>query len=1152
MRILLIVSLLFSLSSFAEENLPFGKDYSSKIQKTFYVDGKLSDKKIEDYKALINKRADQLFNIIYNYRINKKGDSKKKARKKANKNDDVRNLRYLIPLINELKETKGISKQYQLAELILDQDYALLSEITPVNENARKFKALWQFFGLYKINKKKLSEYGEASNLVDPNTGKVLSPRELKGLTSSGFDISKLNPTPNNGIIEEIEDISKIDVKKRFLGGQELHRGLDVSWPAENVGTLDKIRKTQSRPKVIIKGIDTNGIEKEWKLKMTMEIHSEPTAASLASALGLYTDITKKVGEFKVYIGDMTHQEFFVDFIEYFEPEDYERFTKEEGRDEKGNFIIIKEGMLEARFDDKTIERVGPYYPAHKKGKREVRAWQVFNIWINNTNLKLGENNKLIRRDIEGDIRLYGLQHDLGFAFGNWRREKPTDFKWKAIHKSRKNEIVFNFRSAVPHEGWDHVTMADARWFTRKIAQLTRKQITDAVKLGGWPNKAPHNYEQLLIEKLISRRNDMVKNFGLLGEELPNGKKIGLLPFNKGIEKDAKPTNVFLEGYTVDFRAEVKQQFVSKPLELLNDALASGVKAAISGIKKISVNPVWFGIDDGGLVAEVLTHTNRTFTENPNPKGKFDQFIVRDDFALGIRMGKGLGLGIETVGDLAYVKEYALIYTAPSKEAIKKRSKFVVDFKMPYRILKKGLPKEHIFISQNVIEGRGRIKGSTGITPIGPGTEASVSRVLLNRTVLGHKKDGSITLYEDKSKANKSELRIYAKLGLIKLDQVSFRTERGKLERFITTLDGKTENTNIQRAIDEAVFNHNFEKLKKYEVDQRITSDYLEKESAVSLFGFRSWSKELRVDDVKIFNYDDEGNLISQDLQLSANLRKEKRWSLFGNAETKFKDIALDSTYNVETGELTNPYVEIQVGVNDKNTLTKEIQKTYLPFFNGAAGEEDFFDFNPEIMTYRDKWGQIEFLLTLQIHTSGLTKLLATDESDLIKAIAKVSDTKESIVKKYWKNNYHLRNRAGRNTGRRESKIIKYFGKKYQLSSIVYKSKKLLRSLKRVNKETDRSKKMQKLAKALNNLAPNKSGYYSPLIIRVINKVLGEKNYLLKAQMNIPRLRELENKLPGKIKPYFIQGTPRNYVEKDRLLLNISDALDLYKMHFIH
>ena len=55
--------------------------------------------------------------------------------------------------------------------------------------------------------------------------------------------------------------------------------------------------------------------KKEWKFKMSMEIHSEPTAASLASALGLYTDITKKVGEFKIYIGKQTHDEFFVDFV---------------------------------------------------------------------------------------------------------------------------------------------------------------------------------------------------------------------------------------------------------------------------------------------------------------------------------------------------------------------------------------------------------------------------------------------------------------------------------------------------------------------------------------------------------------------------------------------------------------------------------------------------------------------------------------------------------------------------------------------------------------------------------------------------------------------------------------------------------------------
>ncbi|MBK27019.1 MAG: hypothetical protein CME70_23650 [Halobacteriovorax sp.] len=1148
MRLILLVFTIFSLSAFAVDSLPFGKDYKARIENAFYEDGRLSDSRINAYKEIISTRADELFNIIYNYRRNVKGDSKKKARKKANKDDTVSGLRGLLPLVDKLKTIEAKAEQFQLAEFILDQDVAMLAEITPVNSVKRKFQGFNQFLSLYKMKKHDLSEYGEASNLVHPETGKVLSQEELKEMKAKGFDISLLNPLPNNGVIDEVEDISSVDVLDTFKRGKEaLHAGLKVTWPAKNEGKFVKIRKTQSRPKVMFEGIDEEGNLREWKLKMSMEIHSEPTAAALGTALGMYTDLSKHVDDFKIYLGKLTWDEFYVDFTSYFEPEDLKKLVKSRGTDEKGEYIIFEEGMLEARFDDKSITRVGPYYPAHKKGKREVRGWQIFNIWINNTNLKKGENNKLIRRDFEGGSRLFALQHDIGFSFGNWRREKPTDFKWKAIYKNKKDEIVFNFRSSVLHDGWDHVTLADARWFTRKIAQLTREQITAAVKIGKWPNKAPYNYEQLLIEKLISRRNDMIVNFDLLGETLPNGKKIELMKFNKNIEKEAIPTHKFLPGETVDFRKEIRMMFVSQPLEALNDMIMMGAKAVIAGIQKISVNPIWFGVDSGGFVAEVLTHVNRTFTVNPDAKGENDQYIVRDDFAIGIRLGKGLGLGIETVGDLAYVKEYALIYPAASKEEVRKRKKFIVDFKMPYTILKKGLPKEHIFISQNVIEGRGRIKGETGASIVGPGAEASVSRILLNRTVLGHSKDGSITLYEDKAKSNEKKMRLYMKLGLIKIDQFSSSTEIGKIERFITKLDGNTENEEMERAINDAVFNHNFDKLKKFKVDQKITSDFIVKESAVSLFGFRSWSKELRVDDLKVFNYDEEGKLISQDLQMSAKLRKEKRWSFSSNGETKFKDIKLDSSYDVETGELVNPYVELQVGVDDLLTQTKEIKDNYLPFFNGAAGSDKFFDFTPEMQSYNDTWGQIEFLLTLQIHRDGIEKLLEFKEKDLMKEISKIAKVSEREVNKAWKSSS-----VSTNSNREKGVVVRYFGEKYTLSSIVRGAKKVLRHIKKAKKEKTRKKKMEKLTKALSYIVPNKSGYYSPILIRVINKAIGKKNFFMTAQMNIPTIRELENKLPARMKPYFVQGTKRNYVEKDRLLLSISDAIDLYKMHFQH
>ena len=86
---------------------------------------------------------------------------------------------------------------------------------------------------------------------------------------------------------------------------------------------------------------------------MGLEIHSEPTAASLAVALGMYQDLSKHVRNIKIYTGMTNWDDFVKDFTSYFTYKDLMRVAVEHGFDEKMNqfYIVFNEGMLEARFD---------------------------------------------------------------------------------------------------------------------------------------------------------------------------------------------------------------------------------------------------------------------------------------------------------------------------------------------------------------------------------------------------------------------------------------------------------------------------------------------------------------------------------------------------------------------------------------------------------------------------------------------------------------------------------------------------------------------------------------------------------------------------------------------------------------------------------
>lgn len=63
---------------------------------------------------------------------------------------------------------------------------------------------------------------------------------------------------------------------------------------------------------------------------------------------------------------------------------------------------------------------------------------------------------------------------------------------------------------------WRHCTWADARWMARRIGQLTRADLERVFADSGWPTFS----QRLGVEKMLARRNDLVRTFGLTGEGL--------------------------------------------------------------------------------------------------------------------------------------------------------------------------------------------------------------------------------------------------------------------------------------------------------------------------------------------------------------------------------------------------------------------------------------------------------------------------------------------------------------------------------------------------------------------------------------------------------------------------------------------------------
>lgn len=1120
---LILLFWVVSTSVFAQ--VPVSDEVYQQIQEKFLDDDQnLSLEKVKQYNSYLKSLQKEVEVNIENYSSDVSSLSSEEAEKLANKNKYVKSMKMLrkkwLPVAAE-KSTHVELVEY--LSKIIDLENAIRVEITPYLSEKFILRALHTFMYNYSIPVVKTSKkYQEAKNLINPSTGTYFNQGELQKLKEKNIDISKLDPPADNGVIELIDDISKSSPYKRYrLGENAMHEGLGVSFPEENIGFFKELRKTQSRPKIIFETKDAAGnILQEYKLKMGMEIHSEPTAAALGVTLGLFNDLSKHVKKFKIYIGEMSWEEFVLDFSSYFEYEDLERIVHSHGTDEiHGNYIVFKEGMLEARFKKKQLYRVGPFYPGYKKGKRETRALMVFNMWIGNADLKPGENNKTLIRTKGNKKEMFYMQHDVGFAFGYYGREKPTEFPWSIIKSRTKNNIKFNYRTFVPNDGWDHVSFADSKWMVRKIAQLTREQITECVEFGKWPDYSPYNYKQLIIEKLINRRNQLVEAFELTGEVLPSGKTIQLMTVDKTIEEHAKPTAVMLPNQTIDFRTTVKFNFVGPALKSLRDKIVDGVARISRGIDRISIPSGVIGIPGiPGPLVEALVGTDKKVMKNPNPTGLHDRYIVREGFRFGARVG----LGFVFRGDASYVKEYTLVYPVSDLDKVDNHGKWIVDVTMPYRIMNNFLPKNHILITESYIEGAARTVLETPMSGIG--NETGLSRINLSRTILSKKKNGEVKVFEDTSNFNQLSSNFYIKLGLLNLDQFVTEYKKGKLNRDIYVL--KLDHEDAYRAVDLAMMNNNPLALKEVATKvQEVESNFVEQSSDLSIFGFFERSRHTRTDNFQILTFDKQGKIVRYQHQLEGTYVKRRAWRLITNGEERIARVTMSSRVS-EANELLDPYINLNFEHVDFNTTAQELDNAYIPFFNGVVNDKKFIRFNASEHSLTGKYGHLNLHLREKIYKEGIDKLLKLTPDKFWESMSKVLGLE--------------------NVRKVSRKYIRYVGKQYRLKRVRRKAAHVLNLIQIAQNKTELKSKLKTMMKAIAESIPKKKNSQIPIVLATLNNIMGQENFYVNAEIESPSYQE--NKMPGRITPYNHRGKKRSDVDRDLMQLQMGDALKIYNL----
>jgi len=210
--------------------------------------------------------------------------------------------------------------------------------------------------------------------------------------------------------------------------------------------------------------------------------------------------------------------------LEY--PEDFPGNLKTEVEREIDHLVTVPANI---QIKDAGVHPIGPwdFGQLGHEDLRELRGLALLAAWLGwydsrfeNTRLKIVEANG--RRQLLHWLSDVGGGLGRGDGFYSGRGELPNEFEWTftrapiARGKGRMTTPfgITGFKPIADTPAFREMTIDDARWMARMIAQLTEKQIVEALVAAGFDSARV----KLYTEKLLSRRDRMIRDLGLDGE----------------------------------------------------------------------------------------------------------------------------------------------------------------------------------------------------------------------------------------------------------------------------------------------------------------------------------------------------------------------------------------------------------------------------------------------------------------------------------------------------------------------------------------------------------------------------------------------------------------------------------------------------------
>lgn len=404
----------------------------------------------------------------------------------------------------------------------------------------------------------------EASNLVNPANGEYASSEFLNkmGAAASELDpkdsgfwrrptkpISSFNTANYDGKVQIDESMLdpkapvSVEFSKVKPGG--VTPKMDVKIGKE----VFKLKFPVAAPAPADAGTGVDAL-KNYSLR-TGETQTETVVNNLAAALGFTVDPTFYKEDVRLFVNDgfkpdgdretyeLRFQKALKEVVAALEEGDSAKplgakynyqaalsdiRTVETGEQAGRRYVAFNGGSLERRSDgDNEIKLEGFHKSLNGKDlKREIRGFQMFYAWIADKDAKDSNSDVRMRKvKLADGTETYKLVFSasdmgasLGWLFGNLQ---PNIFSGDLVNfeKTDLEKGVLSLKMPIyaRYDIWNAVTVNDARWAIRLIAQLTPDQIRQAFKASNVPDYAA----EVFVQKLLKRRDQLLTATGLMG-----------------------------------------------------------------------------------------------------------------------------------------------------------------------------------------------------------------------------------------------------------------------------------------------------------------------------------------------------------------------------------------------------------------------------------------------------------------------------------------------------------------------------------------------------------------------------------------------------------------------------------------------------------